>query len=330
MKMLNNIEKLIALVFLILTSISFALCFKNMGVAISIVLLIFIPLVCYFFYRKSYYALVVLLFDYKIGGFVIESNDAITRFAFKNNYIKLILIAYFIFRLIYIIYSIVSNYLLEKNKKTSDDSYSIIENALKRVFKNQKIINILKYEVSIFAYFFIFWRRDKINNKKIFSYANKSGSLAIYVALIGVAIFEIGATHVILLKYFNIWVSLIFLYLNVYTFIFLIAHTKAMFLRPIEIENNQLFLKNGLFANASVDISNIENIDMYRKDLDYKRKDFFKFSLIKKLESHNIKLMLKNEIKIDLIYGLSKLTKEIYLFIDEKDEFYKLINEKIS
>lgn len=326
----NNLMKIITLISLITLSILSSFYIKNIEWLVTIFLLVVIPVICFLFYKKIYYCVLLFILNYKLGRIFLKSTDTFTNFLFNNKYIKIALVIYVFSRIGYFFYSMVKNYLAEEKKKLTNDKYEILQEALIKVFENKKIRNIFTYEFSIFAYFFLFWKNSKYNvESKYFTYMNKSGSITIYVAFIVIAIIEISVTHIILLKYFVFWVSIIFLYLNIYTFIFFIAHLKALYLRPIEINSDNLFVKNGLFANAKINISQIENISIFESDIDYKRKDFFKFALIKKMENHNIKILLNTEIKINIIYGFTKTSKEIYLFIDEKNDFYKLINDKL-
>lgn len=116
---------------------------------------------------------------------------------------------------------------------------------------------------------------------------------------------------------------------HIYTFIFVIAHLKALYLRPIEVHSNILSIKNGLFANTDISFSDISTIHIFEKDIGYKRKDFFRFALIKKLENHNIIIILNQDIKVKIIYDFSKTVKKIYLYVNGKNEFCELINKKM-
>ncbi|GLU57010.1 hypothetical protein Dfri01_64710 [Dyadobacter frigoris] len=90
-------------------------------------------------------------------------------------------------------------------------------------------------------------------------------------------------------------------------------------MRPIIWSNDKLLIKNGLFANATLDVSNIDSIEVTDKIIDNVRQDKkIKMALLRKIEMHNIKISLKEDIDVHLFYGLKKVVNEVYFYVDDK------------
>ena len=155
----DNLTKLIILALISLASFFIAIYAKNLENLISIILLVFIPIVCYVFYKKTYFSLLLFIFNYKIGGLIFGRNNTHNNFLFRNNYIQFAVVTYVVVKFFYYIYLFITNYLAEKKKNITTDYCCVIENTLKKVFSNQRIINIFKYEFFIFFYFFLFWKK---------------------------------------------------------------------------------------------------------------------------------------------------------------------------
>lgn len=134
----------------------------------------------------------------------------------------------------------------------------------------------------------------------------------------------------LLLFHFKFYItSWILLFLNVYTAVGLVAHIKAMKMRPIVLDDNTLFLKYGLFANAKIDLSNIKNIEIENSVVDFSKDDKkFKMALLKKVERSNVKISLREDISVELFYGLSRVASEVYFYVDDKIGFLQEIERR--
>ena len=101
-----------------------------------------------------------------------------------------------------------------------------------------------------------------------------------------------------------------------------------MYKRPIIIENNKLFLRYGIMNETTIDIRNIESIEVTSKDVEL-NKETRKLSILGELESHNIIIKLKEENTLIGLYGIKRKFKNIIFHIDDKNEFKNRINNAI-
>jgi len=161
----------------------------------------------------------------------------------------------------------------------------------------------------------------KENNSKFTSY-KESGILAVLYALLMVLIIETITMHFIFVLVGKVF-AWILTGLSLYTCLQFLAHIRAVKYRQSNIENNILHLHMGLAADATINIDNIKTIELTTKDcID---NDFAKISLLKKLESHNIRIELHEAIEVIKMFGIKTESKTILFFIDSPKEFKETI-----
>lgn len=197
------------------------------------------------------------------------------------------------------------------------------------LFGNKKIGNIIASEISMIYYAFVI-KATNIGKYKFTAY-KENGVLAVLYALLMVLIIETITMHFVFALIDNVF-AWVLTGLSLYTCLQFFAHIRAVKLRPINIESNILNLHMGLASDASIDISNIQTIELTTKD--YDDNDLIKISLFKKLESHNIRIELYEPIEVIKMFGLKKESKSILFFVDNPNEFKNIItglmNENVS
>jgi len=287
---------------------------------VTIIMIFIIPILNYLLFKNIYGVLIVFLLCIKLGSYFLPLKDNFSQFFFTNKYIRLIIILYAISKVLNLVYFFTSTLYKELSTNVNNkDYYLIIQSAFQKIYPdNARYANLIAQEFSVIAYGIFLWRKP-ICNDKSFSYTRTSSSLVIYLMLFLVAIIETLCLHLVLFHFQFYTFSFILLFLNIYTALSLIAHLKAMKMRPIIWSNDKLLIKNGLFANATLDVSNIDSIEVTDKIIDIIKQDKkIKMALLRKIEMHNIKISLKEDIDVHLFYGLKKVVNEVYFYVDDK------------
>jgi hypothetical protein len=256
-------------------------------------------------------------------------------FPMKENFFKIIfdwkiyLNISFLILLIWKVIRFMVNFRKTINQKDheSQDEYSLISNSLQQSVKFKKLGKMIAFEVCSFYYCFIKWTGIKSIDNQYSGYKN-SGISAIYIGLMFVSIVEAIGMHVLLISW-NKNVAILFLILHIYLLINLTGHLKAIIFRRHHIVSQKIIIRYGLFDTLEIAISSIEKINKFDGDYEKSRK-LVKFALLGKLEPHNIYLELKNDMQVNLPFGIIKKPKIILFYIDNVNDFVKQVTDTIE
>jgi hypothetical protein len=223
----------------------------------------------------------------------------------------------------YVIYNIrkgIQSY--QQKKEFSFDFFTTLKNTCYEILPKGAVIPVVT-EIAVFYYGFFYWRKRVLKENE-FSYHKESGSITILVALLLIIAVETVTLHVLLAKWSNI-AAWILTFISIYSGLQIFGFLKSIFKRPITIENNKLFLRYGIMTETTIDIHDIERIEVSSKDLELDNETRM-LSFLGTLESHNIILHLKEEHTLVGLYGIQRKFKRLALFIDDKTEFKNQLN----
>ena len=161
-----------------------------------------------------------------------------------------------------------------------------------------------------------------------FTYHKDSGTIAILIAIIFIVAIETVTFHILLTKW-NGTVAWIFTFLSIYSGIQIFGFLKSMFKRPISIENNRLHLRYGIMTESSINLENIDSVELSTKEIET-NKETRKLSFLGELESHNVVIRLKGEETLIGLYGIRRKFKVLLLHVDNKIEFQDRINNALQ
>lgn len=214
-----------------------------------------------------------------------------------------------------------------RKKQDSDDFLTILNEVVKESLGTSKVGVLLATELAFMYYGFFVWKKITPKENE-YTYHIKSG-LGITLGTIGaVLVIEAFAMH-FLIELWSVVAAWILTIGSIYAIIQIMAHIKSCSRRFVRIGEQHLNLKYGLFGDVDIDWNNIISAEAFRKtprDMD----GFAKLALVDGLESHNIKLELKEPITIKGAYGIKKEGKSILLFIDKRDEFLTALNARLN
>ena len=214
----------------------------------------------------------------------------------------------------------------KENKTESNDFFTTLKSTCYEILPKGVVIPFVT-EIAVFYYGFLDWKKRKLKNNE-FTYHKESGTVALLVSIIFIVSIETFTLHILLAKW-NITIAWILTFLSIYSGIQIFGFVKSMFKRPISIEGNKLCLRYGIMNETTIDLANIDSIEITSKDIEL-NKETRKLSFLGKLESHNTVIRLKVENTLIGLYGIKRKYKNLALHIDKKNEFINQINKALQ
>ncbi|MEM9886684.1 MAG: hypothetical protein AAF849_12400 [Bacteroidota bacterium] len=201
--------------------------------------------------------------------------------------------------------------------KQQKDFLELLHKVCKDTFGDNIYANLITYEISFFYYGLFRWKSPNLSQLPSFTYHKKSGIGSMYIAFLLLFFAEAATVHLLIMKYSVFWAN-IATGLTSYTIFQLLAHLKAIYARPIQIENNTLIIRHGLAGDAKIPIQQIKSIEASRKTP--KSREMLK-KLAGDLQPHNLVLELHERAALTGIYGIKKDFKTLCFYVDEEKQF---------
>lgn len=225
-------------------------------------------------------------------------------------------------RIIIMAVSTTRNYRLLAQQNPEQDFLERIPAALQGVISAQKVREMLSSEIAV-LYYMLTGKKQPLD-KYSFSYHKYGGTIAVYVVFIFLLLIEGAGTAILLHKLRVPMVERTLLLLSVYSIFFLIAHIRAMKLRPITVNEETLVLRYGLLTTIHIPLDNILLLEKDKKIYN-KRPDAIKLSLLSAMEQHNMQLELKDPMSLKILFKKKTGIRSIYFRIDEQAQFCEVL-----
>ncbi|WP_405207262.1 hypothetical protein [Aquimarina sp. LLG6339-5] len=314
-----GIPVLIIVVMIFLTKLSiFTTNSSSLSIGIMFDLLLTVPFIYFLQIRKTNIPKITVLSFMTIGmvicSIIIPSKNQYYLDLFKTwifPVLELSIISYLVYKLT----KFTKRYKSNKNK--SIDFFTALKYTCKEVLPKAAVTPVIT-EIAVFYYGFIYWKKRKLNENE-FSYHKNSGTISLLIAIIVIIGIETIAFHILLAKW-NLTAAWVLTFLSIYSGIQIIGFIKSMCKRPISIENDKLFLRYGIMNETTIELSNIESIEISSKDIELD-KITRKLSFLGVLENHNMIIRLKEENTLIGLYGIKRSYKNLAIYVDDKNEF---------
>lgn len=316
---------LITLILVFLTKSDLLINHQNLAFGITFDFLITIPFVYFFLIRKTKIPkLTTYLFFF--AGFLIASITLPTENQYYLSLAKKWLLPVLEGAILIIVLTkLIKGISTFKKSNRSFDFFTILKKSCEGVLP-KKVITAFATEIAVFYYGFINWKKAKPKSNE-FSYHKSSGIIGALLAVIFVVAIETFVLHNLIIKW-NTTIAWIFTILSIYTAIQIFGFLKSITKRFNRIDNGTLYLRYGILCETAIDIKNIQSIEITTSDIPEKS-SIKKFSAFGNLESHNLIIRLNEEDIMIRPYGFKKKFKELALFIDNKVEFKKQIENAL-
>lgn len=299
----------------------------SLSIGITIDLLLTVPLVYFLLIRKTKIPKTTIVPVLIIGvitcSIIIPSKNQQYLSFFK--FWILPFIELFIFS--YVLYNIRKAVKRYKNHQHSSfDFYTTLIATCKEILPKKTVMFVVT-EIAVLYYGFFYWKKRPLKENE-YSYHKNSGSITLLAAIIFIVAIETITLHFLLLKW-SIIAAWILTFLSVYSGIQLFGFLKSMSKRPVLIERDKIYLRYGIMSESTINIVNIESVELSSKDIEL-NKETRKLSLLGELESHNVIIRLKEKNKLKGLYGITKNYKNLVFFIDNKVAFKNHLNSLIQ
>lgn len=299
----------------------------TLNFAITVDLLLTVPLVYFLLIRKSQIpkttVFPVMIIGLLIGSYLLPEESQTYLDLFKNWALPVIELSILTFVIIKVRKAIKT---YQKLKSKSPDFYETLKNVCSEILP-KKLVLPFSTEVAAIYYGFINWKKRKLNENE-FSYHKDSATISLLGATIFIIVIETFVLHILLSKWNNT-IAWILTFLSIYSGIQLLGFLKSMSKRPILIKDDKLYLKYGIMNESTIDLKSIDSIEISSKDIEL-NKDTRKLSFLGELESHNIIIRLKQENELTGLYGIKRMYRNLAIHVDNKIEFTNRINNALQ
>ncbi|WP_394747482.1 hypothetical protein [Spongiimicrobium salis] len=209
--------------------------------------------------------------------------------------------------------------------KTRSDFYEISKSSAKTLFGKTPFAAFFASEISMFYYAGFAWRFKKLQKQEFSNYKDNA-SIAMAVALLLVVGIETFTFHILLMKW-SVVAAWIFTGSSLYTAVLIIAHIKALLLRPSLLTPKELVLKNGLLANIRIPLDSIATVTRCSAEISSSDSRIGNLGLSKKSTHHSLALYFKYPQTIEKMYGFTDECDVLLFHLDNKDSFLKLLTK---
>lgn len=290
----------------------------SLAIGITFDLLLTVPIVYFLLIRKTTIpkttVVPFLIFGVIVCSIILPSENQQYLDLFKAWVLPIVEL----FVVSYVVYNLrkgIKSYKLKKD--VSADFFTLTKNTCSEILP-KRVVTPMATEIAVLYYGFISWRKRELKDNE-FSYHKDSGTITLIIAILFIVALETFVFHTLFAKWSDI-AAWILTFLSIYSGIQLFGFLKSMYNRPISIESEKLFLRYGIMSEATIDLINIENIEISTKDIKLD-KETRKLSFLGELESHNIVIRLKEESTLIGLYGKKRAFKNLAFHVDNTTEF---------
>ena len=225
--------------------------------------------------------------------------------------VELLVFGYLIFR----IYRTRRAYQDEANQF---DLMERLRNAFVRELKPPFIAQAAAFEVAILAFAFLKWRRPK---ERGFSYHRTNGSLPTLAVFLFLLVAETVGLHFLL----SIWSSRlawIVTALSIYFIVQIVAHLKALYLRPIVVTRSSVFVRCGILGDAVIRRESVESAEIVNGADDVDGIDLLPLG---GMSQPNVRLTLTEPAAVNGLYGFESRGSVVRLYLDDPTAFRHMV-----
>ncbi|MEO0337885.1 MAG: hypothetical protein AAF242_01600 [Bacteroidota bacterium] len=197
------------------------------------------------------------------------------------------------------------------------DFYSTLIETCEEVLP-KKMVHLFATEIAVFYYSFFTWKKRPVQENE-FTYHLKSGTPVLLLAFIFIILIETFVLHLIIERW-SVTAAWILTILSIYTGLQMLGFSKSLSRRPYQIKEGFLHLRYGILSEAIIPLQEIERIEITKKALP-EDKMARRLSPLGDLESHNLVLHFKTPQVMVGLYGFKKTFNTLALFVDDPQPF---------
>ena len=195
------------------------------------------------------------------------------------------------------------------------------------VLGSQRMGDIVMSEIAVFYYAFPGKRKTAMDGRLSFTNYKANHILLVFGVILCCFFVETAGVHFLI----SVWsrtAAWVLTGLGAYTTLQLYAHMRAIKARPIVIDGDLLWLRNGLAADTCIRMDNIEEILHMKRPLGRRKDpDACQLALIKGLENPNIRIRLKEPVTVHRAFGIRQQAAILVFFADRPEELLRAVKD---
>lgn len=312
-----------------------------MALATVLDLTICLPLAFYIFIVRNRYSPVTVLPVVIVGfwvAYLIVPHESFQYFR-EMFYVIYGLEALFIAIELYVLFLLIKkarafrrNYL--KYSQSELHFRAKLRKTLVDTFDSSRMIEIWVTDISVFHYGLFNWRRKWIDvpGVQAFSYHKNTGYFGLFIMLVHAMAIEVIAVHALVAQW-NTTAAWIVTALDIYLLLCIIADYHAIRLSPVLVDKTTMKVQMGVRSSLEVELNNIQSIDYvteFSKEQRNEKGSYFVTLPEFIEESPQFEIQLKEPVIAHYVFGIKKEITKIYATVDDRNQFYELINEHVS
>ena len=214
------------------------------------------------------------------------------------------------------------------NSNQTFDFHSLSKISSQELFGKSRYASLFATEITMMYYAFFCWKRKKLESTEFTKY-KENASIALAGAFLLVISIETYAFHILLMKWSPI-AAWILTGLSIYSAFSIIAHIKALIKRPSVLTHEKLILKNGLIADITIPLIEIDKIEGFSKELNSEELEIGNLGISKESSNHNIVIYFTKRQTIEKMYGFTEECDILLVHMDEKNRFLTKVNNNLN
>lgn len=225
-----------------------------------------------------------------------------------------------------ILYRFIQHFL--RIKRQEADTAEALRISANEVIGEGKLASIVLHDVNVFYYLLFSWRRKRsvaaADNTTLFTYHRKTGQTLNAIIVTKIILFEGVVVHLLLQQWSHIaaWILTI---ADIWLLALIWADSRASVLNPVQLKAGILRLRYGMRIQAHVSLDDIDVAACSREyHPDHKEQ---REAALPLLTTPNVRIQLKQPVRVDGFLFLPRNVSTIYLALDEPERFVQTINQ---
>lgn len=207
-----------------------------------------------------------------------------------------------------------------------------IQDAVSRLVGTNRFASIVAAEATMLFYFFR-WpanqqrqleRIEAPADAEVFTYDRSSGIKAMSLAFLMAVAIELVAVHC-LIAMWSIWLAWLASLSSVYVGLMIVAQVRAISCRPIFVHDGQLRITNGMFKLVDIPVQLIDRVEPLTATGEPKNGIESEPLNCSLPASPNVAVYLHEPLEAELLYGKTQRFELAYLFVDDQQRFLDLL-----
>ena len=223
--------------------------------------------------------------------------------------------------------------IVKQFKHHDEDSMYVSDSIIHTLegFTSSRIaISILSSEISFIYFSILGWFKVYVpkNDTKVFTYHETSNYRSILIAFAIATLLGAIGTHFIL-NIFSSMLAWIITISTLYTILYMVGDANAARLQPMIISKETFYLRVANRQRVDINLDNIISVTQRKREHTIGEKKVDDVLELYLINEANIEMTLKNDVRVNGLFGSKKVGKVLAFYVDNPYAFVKTFQTKI-